>query len=110
MLSLLSEAQRQRAACLPEAACWAPACCCTGAAAACQRCLHGSDLQHVDCFGACSATHAPPCCMQSILLTAVGAAGVFMQAVGLRCVAHLLGETNLLRIGLLCYGLEEVFP
>ena len=49
-------------------------------------------------------------CPQSILLTAIGAAGVFMQAVGLRAVVHALGETNLLRVCLFCYALEEVGP
>ena len=40
----------------------------------------------------------------------IGAAGVFMQAIGLQLLLRILGETKLIRLGVLVYGIEEVRP
>ena len=42
------------------------------------------------------------------MMIAIGAAGVFMQAFGLQLLLRLLGETKVVRLAVLVYGLEEV--
>ena len=47
---------------------------------------------------------------QSYMMIMIGAAGVFMQAIGLQLLLRVLGETKLIRLGVLVYGIEEVRP